>query len=83
VDLYAGLSVGSRSEDLALGSRYSCIAGDKGRRYATQRLNTKGKRCDVQKQYVVYLALEDTRLYGGAYCYNFVRIDTLVRLFAK
>ena len=83
MDGYSCLAIGGCGEDLALAGRDRRVPLDQLRADSAKRLDSKRERSDIEKKDILYIALEDTALYGGAYGDDLIRIDALVRLLAE
>src|ERR1700693_2137001 len=81
VNLYGSLIIRSRRERLRLARRDRRVTRDQHGRDTAQRFDTQRKWRHVEQQNVLNFAAQHTALNRGAHRDNFVRIDTLVRLF--
>ena len=79
MDLYLGLVVDSRREDLALLRGDRRIGIDEARHDTTHRLDTKRERRDVEKKDILDLTRQDTTLDSSTDSDDFVRVDPLRR----
>ncbi|EAQ07482.1 putative NAD-specific glutamate dehydrogenase encoded in antisense gene pair with dnaKJ [Yoonia vestfoldensis SKA53] len=70
-------------EDLRFFRRDRRVAVDQAGEYATQRFDPQRQWCDVQQDHILDVALQNTGLNGGTHGDNLVRVDTLMRFFAK
>ena len=83
VDIDGRLVIGSRREDLALVRRDRRIALDDLRADTAERLDTEGKRRDIEEQDVLDFTDEDTALDGSTDGYALIRVDALRRFFVQ
>lgn len=82
-DRNGALMVFGGREDLRLLGRDRGVAVDQAGEHATQRFDTKRQGRHVEQNHILDVALQNTGLNGGAHGNDFVRVHTLVRLFAK
>ena len=80
MDRDGGLTIGCGGEDLALLGGDRRVPLDELRVHAAKRLDAEGKRCDIQKQDVLDVSLEDTSLDRGADRDDLIGVDSLVRV---
>ena len=79
MNLYFGLIVYSRGEDLALLGRDRRVRIDQASHHTTHRLDTEGERSDVQQKDILDLTGEYTTLDSSTYGDDFVRVNPLRR----
>ena len=79
MDLYLGLVVDSRREDLTLLRGDRRIGIDEARHDTTHRLDTERERRDVEKKDILDLTRQDTTLDSGTDSDDFVRVNALRR----
>ena len=73
---------GSR-ESLTFSGRNGGVTFNKFRHNTTKSFNSKRKRSNVEKQYILHITGENTSLNRSADGHNFVRIYAFVRFFSK
>ncbi len=83
MDLHLRLVIAGSREDLALAGGDGGIALDQGGSHAAQRLDRQGQGGDVQQQDIFHIAAQHTGLDRRANCHHLIRVNALVRLFAK
>ena len=83
VDIDGRLVIGSRREDLALMRRDRRVALDDLRADTAERLDTEGKRRDIEEKDILDFTDEDTALDGSTDGYALIRVDALRRLFVQ
>jgi len=83
VNFNACLVVCCGREHLRLLYRNRCITLNQLCAYAAQRFNTERKRSNVEQEQVLYIAAEHAALNRRTDCNTFVRVDTIVRVFAR
>ena len=83
MDIDRRLIVRSRREDLALVRRNRRVALDHLRADTAERLDTEGKRRDIEEKDILGFTDEDTALDGSTDGYALIRVDALRRLFVQ
>ena len=81
-DFHTGLLVGIGGEGLAVLLGDGGIARDHRRGDTASGFDGEGQRSHVEQEHVLHVALEHTALDGSTDGHDFVRVHTLVRVFA-
>ena len=80
---HSGLVVLGRGKDLAFLCRYSGVALNQFCKYAAKGLDPQREGCDIEKQNILDLTLQNGSLDRGTYGNNLIRVDALVGIFAE
>ena len=82
MNLDIGLTIHGGGVGLGLLGGNGGVTGDHLGHHATERLNPKRERCDIQQQDVLDLTSQHTALNRGTNGHNLIRVDGLIGIFA-